>query len=68
MESQGAISRIRAELQRGDSEALRNVATCRAVLHNRVSEVCRNLPYLTESVVGFDAGVSIAKPRQTEDK
>lgn len=43
MESQAAISRIGAELERNGSKAFRIVATRRAVLHNSVMEVRRRL-------------------------
>lgn len=43
MESQAAISSIQGELERNESGASRNVVPCRAVLHNRVAEVCCTL-------------------------
>lgn len=44
MESKGALSRMRAELERYDSSALRAVAASRAVLQNRMSVLCCDLP------------------------
>lgn len=62
MELQAAISRIRTELERDDSEVLRILASCRAVLHNRVAEARRSLPGATVSVVGFDVDIAVAEP------
>lgn len=67
MESQVAILRIWTELERDDSEALENVATCRPVLHNRVAKVCLTLPDMTNSMVGFDANVAVVEPEQIEE-
>lgn len=44
MESQEAISCVRAELERDDGDALRSVAASRAVLKSSFIEVCRDLP------------------------
>lgn len=59
MESQGAISLIRAELDRDDGDALRSVATCRAILTNRLTGIRREWPKSANiepvaQAVGFD--------------
>lgn len=66
-ESQASISRIRPELERDDSEAFQNVATCRSVSHSRVVEVCRSLSGMTEFVVDCDADIAVVEPAQTEE-
>lgn len=66
IESRAAILDIRAELERDDSEALRNVATSRAVLHSLLTKVCCGLLDTTELVVGFNAYNEFFEPDQTE--
>lgn len=66
IKSQAAISRRRAELERDDIEALRNVATCRAVLHDCVVKCSRILPKTTDEVVCFDDGNVFVEPSQNE--
>lgn len=63
-ESQAVTLGIRAEFERHVSEALRNVSTCRLVLHNRVAKICCSLPKTTALVVDFDEDIAIAKPGQ----
>lgn len=58
---------IRAERERDDSEALQIVASCQAVLHNRVMEARRSMSDTTDCVVGLDAGTTVVEPEQTED-
>lgn len=67
MESQAAVLRVRPELERDDSEALRNVATCRAVLKSRVADICRSLPEMADAVAGFDEYIAGIEPEQTEE-
>lgn len=59
MESQAAILRVRAPLERVDSEALRNAATCLAIFHDCVAEVCRSMAGTTDAVAGFDESVAV---------
>lgn len=66
IELQAAISRIRPELEHDDSEMLRNVATCRAVLHNLVAKVLRIFSDTTDSVASFDVDIAVVEHGQTE--
>lgn len=66
IDSQAATSRTRSKLERGDSGALRNVATCRAILHNRVAKASRGLPVTTDAVAGFDEKIAVVGAEQTE--
>lgn len=66
MESQAAILCIWTGLERDDSEALQNIATCGAVLHNRVVKVYRSLLNTTNSVAGFDVDIAVAELKQSE--
>lgn len=66
-ESKIAILRMRAELVRDDNETSRKVATCRAVLHNRVAEFCRSLPETADSEAGLNAANAVVEPRETEN-
>lgn len=65
MGSQAVTLRICSELERNDSEALRNVVTCQVVLHNRVVEVRRNLPELADAVAGFIGDTADVERGQT---
>lgn len=58
--------RIRAYLESYESEVFYNIATCRAVLHNRVAEVRRSLLKTVDAVAGFYAAIASAEPGQTE--
>lgn len=44
-----------------------NYVTCRAKLHNRVTEVCHTLPHPTQSVVVFVAYFAVAAPGPNEN-
>lgn len=66
MVSHFAILCIRDVLERNDSGALHNVATCQAVLHNRVPEALPTLPGTTDVVAGFYEDSAVAVPGQTE--
>lgn len=55
-----AISSIRAELERNDSEALCDT-TCQTVLHNDVAEVCRSLAETINAMAGFNEDFAAAK-------
>lgn len=55
MQLQAAIFHIRAEIERNDSKALPNFVSCRAVLHNRVTEVFRTLPGADSPAIDFEA-------------
>lgn len=65
MESHNAVSRIQGELERNDSEALRNVAICRAVQLSRVVEVRRSLPETIDAKVGFGDDIAVVDPLQS---
>lgn len=56
---------IWAEAERDLSETLRYVATCRAVSHNRVAEVCRSLSETANAVNSFDENIAVVEPGQT---
>lgn len=50
-----------------DGEALQNVATCRAVLHNCFAEVRRSFSDTINSAADFDVDVAVIDHGQTED-
>lgn len=58
MESQGAISRIRAELERDDGGALQSVTTFHAVLRSLLAEVGRGLPSSAGSIASPESGAA----------
>lgn len=64
MKLQAAISRIQRELKRKDSESLRHVAVCCAVLHNRVAEVYRIFPDTDSPVVDSEAEIVVVERKQ----
>lgn len=66
-EWQAAIFCNRAELESDNSEALLNVATCRALLHDYEAKCHRSLPNTIDSVVRFDTCIAVAEPGQSED-
>lgn len=57
-----AILRIRNKPKCNDSEALQNVLTCRAVLHNLVADAYSSLHCTADSVVAFDADIALDEP------
>lgn len=67
IELYAAVSHFRQELVRGNSEALRNVAACRAVLHCRVAEARHSLPETTNALVGFDEDNTVVELEQSEE-
>lgn len=67
IESQATILQIRTDIGHDDSEALRNFAIRRALFCNRVTNVCRSLPDITDSVAGLDSKVAVVQPVQTDD-
>lgn len=67
MESLAAMLSIRTELECENSEVLRNVASCRAVLHRRSSEIRGSLPDRTDAVVGIVEDTAVVEPVQTEE-
>lgn len=66
-ESQAAILRLRAELQHKDSEALRQVATRRAVLRNLVEEFRCSFSETTDVVPLFNEDMAIVELVQTKE-
>lgn len=56
-----------AELERNDSEALHNVATRRARLHNCVAKVRHSLSKTFNAVVDFDEDVAALETEHTEE-
>lgn len=67
MDSKAAILPIRAEPERDDSEALCNIAICRAVLHNREAEVRCSLLETTDAIAGFDENTANVEPGKIGD-
>lgn len=65
MELQTAISRIRSNFYLGDSEALQNVAVCRAVLQSLMAEVRRNRPETADTVISFNEVIAVVESEQT---
>lgn len=65
-ESQVAASCIREELEHNYSELFRNVAACRALLHNQVERVYRTLPNTYSGVVYFKAKVAVVESIHTD--
>lgn len=60
-ELQTAILRTPAEPERDDSETFRNVANCRALLHDRVAEVHFSLPDMVDFEVGFGVDIAVSE-------
>lgn len=67
IKSRAAISCIRSELDRDDTRALRNVASCRAVLHNWVAEAHRSLSETTDAVADFDENIAVVELEQARE-
>lgn len=67
IELQAAILRICTETVCNDSDALLNVAPCRALLHNCVTNFCRCLPDKTSSVAGFIADTTVVELERAEE-
>lgn len=67
MDSQAAVSHIWPKIEHDDSEALRKVVTCRAVLHSGGEVNSRILPKTTETVAGFDEDTASHELERTED-
>lgn len=51
---QATISGIGEQLDRNDCGTMRNVAACRAVLHDCIAELCCTLPGRNGLVIGFE--------------
>lgn len=66
MDSQTTVSRIQSDLERDESEKLRNVTTFRTVLHSCVPKVCPSLPEMFYAVAGFNGYIAVVGPEQTE--
>lgn len=66
MGSKNAFPRIQADLDRNDSEALHNIATCLTVLHNRLAEISRSPLEMTDAVVSLDENIAVVEHGQTE--
>lgn len=64
MDLQAAIFRIWTEPKRDDCKALWNVATGRAVLHNRVRQVCSMLRGNANPVAGSDTEIVVVESVQ----
>lgn len=63
MESRAAVSHIRSEHEREDSEASRNFATYRAAIHSLVAEVRGSMSETTDAVGGFGEDIAGSEPR-----
>lgn len=66
IELQAAASRIWRELERDDSEALQNIAICKAVLHHGLAEISCSFPDTLNLILRFDADVAVVELEQTE--
>lgn len=68
MESQVPVLQIQAELESNSWGAFCNVATCQAVLHNRMAEVCQSLLERIVAVAGSDQDIAVAGSGKIERK